>query len=264
MKRLFIILGVIAIALWFLTPIFFIIVASLTTTSDYYNPKVIIPSRFTFEHLYKLFFTLGGLKATLTSVQVAAISIGISFLIGLPAGYAFTRYIFPGKNAIKLILLLTRSIPLIVIAVPLVILYLKLNLADSMIGVALAHASMIIPFVVLITSSIFSGVSVEYEEAGMVFGLTRFQAFVRITLPLAIPGLAASAIFAFIMSWNEVFAASILTISNRTLPTHILSTAMASPDYFKFAAGTVMALPAMVFIFFIRKYLITMWGISLK
>ncbi|MCD6103125.1 MAG: carbohydrate ABC transporter permease, partial [Thermotogaceae bacterium] len=134
MKRLFIILGVIVIALWFLTPIFFIIVASLTTTSDYYNPKVIIPSRFTFEHLYKLFFTLGGLKATLTSVQVAAISIGISFLIGLPAGYAFTRYIFPGKNAIRLILLLTRSIPLIVIAVPLVILYLKLNLADSMMG----------------------------------------------------------------------------------------------------------------------------------
>ena len=86
----------------------------------------------------------------------------------------------------------------------------------------------------------------------------------RITLPLALPGLAASAIFSFIMSWNEVFVASILTLTNRTLPAHILNTAMTSPDYFKFAAGTIMAIPAMVFIFFTRKYLITMWGISLK
>ncbi|HIP92758.1 MAG TPA: carbohydrate ABC transporter permease, partial [Thermotoga sp.] len=111
---------------------------------------------------------------------------------------------------------------------------------------------------------VFSGISVEYEEAGMIFGLSRFQAFLRITLPLALPGLAASAIFAFIMSWNEVFASSILTLTNRTLPAHILNTAMASPDYFKFAAGTIMALPAMVFIFFIRKYLVSMWGITLK
>jgi len=98
----------------------------------------------------------------------------------------------------------------------------------------------------------------------MVFGLTRFQAFLRITLPLALPGLAASAIYSFIMSWNEVFVASILTLTNRTLPAHILNTAMTSPDYFKFAAGVMMAVPAMVFIFFTRKYLMSMWGISLK
>ena len=264
MRRFFIVFISVIVSLWFLTPVFFIVLASLTPSSDYYNPHRIFPSSLTLDHLYKLFVTLGGGKATLVSIQVALVSIGISFLLGLPAGYALTRYIFPGKNIIRLSMLMTRSIPLIVVAVPLVVLYMRLNLADTTLGVALAHASMILPFVVLITSSVFSGISVEYEEAGMVFGLSRFQAFVRITLPLALPGLAASAIFAFIMSWNEVFASSILTLTNRTLPAHILNTAMASPDYFKFAAGTIMAIPAMVFIFFIRKYLVSMWGITLK
>ncbi|MGQ9855977.1 MAG: carbohydrate ABC transporter permease [Fervidobacterium sp.] len=264
MKKFFYVLAFITILLWFWGPIFFTFLASLTPSSDFYDLNKIFPEKLTFEHIYKLLITLGGWNAILVSIQVALIAIGISFLLGIPAGFALARYVFPGKNLIKLGMLFTRSIPLIVIAVSLATVYLRLNLADTVVGVGLAHAAMVLPFVVLITSSIFSGVFVEYEEAGMIFGLSRFGAFLRITMPLALPGLAASAIFAFIMSWNEVFAASIISITNRTLPAHILSTAMASPDYFKFAAGTIMAVPAMVFIFIIRKYLISMWGISLK
>lgn len=264
MKKFFYVLTFVAISLWFLGPLFFIFLASLTPSSDFYSMDKIFPSKLTLEHIHKLLVNLGGWKAMLVSIQVAAVAIAISFALGIPAGYAITRYIFRGKNLIKLVMLFTRSIPLVVIAVSLVTMYLRLNLADTMFGVALAHAAMVLPFVVLITSSIFSGVFVEYEEAGMIFGLSRFGAFLKITIPLALPGLAASAIFAFIMSWNEVFASSVLAITNRTLPAHILSTAMASPDYFKFAAGTIMAVPALVFIFIIRKYLISMWGISLR
>lgn len=264
MKKFFYVLTFSAVTLWFLGPLFFIFLASLTPSSDFYSMNKIFPSELTFEHIYKLLVNLGGWRALLVSIQVAIVAIAISFALGIPAGYALTRYIFPGKNMIKLVMLFTRSLPLVVIAVSLVTMYLRLNLADTMFGVALAHAAMVLPFVVLITSSIFSGVFVEYEEAGMIFGLSRFGAFLKITMPLALPGLAASAIFAFIMSWNEVFASSVLAITNRTLPAHILSTAMASPDYFKFAAGTIMAVPALIFIFVIRKYLISMWGISLK
>lgn len=263
-KKLLIGFTAVIVSLWFLTPVVLIVIASLTPSSDFYDPHKLFPTRFTLDHLYKLFVVLDGWRATLNSLQVAAMSIGLSFLVGLPAGFALTRYVFPGKNAFRLSILLTRSFPMMIIAVPLVELYLRIGISDTLTGVALAHTSMILPFVVLITSSILSGISVEYEEAGMIFGLSRFGAFSRITLPLALPGLAASAIFAFIMSWNEVFIASVLTLVNRTLPAHILNTAMTSPDYFKFAAGTVMALPAMVFIFFTRRYLMSMWGISLK
>jgi multiple sugar transport system permease protein len=184
--------------------------------------------------------------------------------MGLPAGYALSRYIFPGKNFLKLLCLVTKMFPLMVLAVPLLIIFMKMGVSDTIWGTSLAHTAMVLPIIILIFSSILSGVSVDYEEAAMIFGLSRIQAFFRITLPLALPGLAASAIFAFAMSWNEVFVATILTLTNRTLPAHILKTAMASPDYLKFTAGFIMAVPAMVFIFFVRKHLVTMWGISLK
>ena len=151
-----------------------------------------------------------------------------------------------------------------VLAIPLLIIFMKIGVSDTIWGVALAHTAMVLPMIILISSSILSSISVDYEEAAMIFGLSRIQAFFKITLQLALPGLAASAIFAFIISWNEVFVATILTLTNRTLPAHILRTAMASPDYYKFTAGFIMAVPAMVFIFFVRKHLVTMWGISLK
>jgi len=97
-----------------------------------------------------------------------------------------------------------------------------------------------------------------------VFGLSRLGVFLTITLPLALPGLAAAAIFTFIMSWNEVFIASILTTLHRTLPAFILASAMAAPDFIKFAASFIIVLPAMVFVFIARRYLIAMWGITIR
>ncbi|HAA85754.1 MAG TPA: sugar ABC transporter permease [Kosmotogaceae bacterium] len=263
-KKALTLLIAILIAFWFLTPIVLIVLSSLTPSAEYYDPHRILPRSLTLNHLRSLFVTLGGWRATLNSIQVAGISIGISFLFGLPAAYALTRFVFRGKNSIRLAILLTRSFPVLIIGIPLLTLYMRIGISDTLLGVALAHTSMVLPFVVLISSSIIGGISVEYEEAGMIFGLSRFASFMRITMPLVLPGLAASAIFAFIMSWNEVFVAAILTVGNRTLPAHILNAAMTAPDYFKFAAGTIMAVPAMIFIFFTRKYLMSLWGISLK
>jgi len=249
--------------LWIMTPFVIAILYAFTNPSDYYSPNVILPLRYTFEHVQKL-LALGATKAIINSVIVALITIGLSFLLGLPAGYAFARYIFPGKDSLKLFIVSLRMFPIMVIAVPLVTLYIRLGLSDTPLGVALAHTAMALPFVIVITSSIFAGVPKELEEAALIFGLDRKGAFMKITMPLALPGLAAAAIFTFIMSWNEVFIASVLTLTNRTLPAFILTSAMAAPDFIKFAAGFIMILPAMIFVFIARRYLITMWGITLR
>src|SRR5918911_1809234 len=91
-------------------------------------------------------------------------------------------------------------------------------------------------------------------------GCNRVEAFVRVALPLALPGLAAAAIFTFVISWNEVFAATILTLRTRTLPAQVLASLSTSPLAFKFAGGLFMVLPAIIFIFLIRKYLMNLWG----
>jgi len=250
------------IVIWFLTPLVLITISAFALPEDYYQIEKVI--HFTINQFKALFFELEAWKAILTSIKVAGLTMLLSFVIGLPAGYALSRYIFPGKNFLKLLCLATRMFPLMVLAIPLLIIFMKIGVSDTIWGVALAHTAMVLPMIILISSSILSSISVDYEEAAMIFGLSRIQAFFRITLQLALPGLAASAIFAFIISWNEVFVATILTLTNRTLPAHILSTAMASPDYYKFTAGFIMAVPAMVFIFFVRRHLVTMWGISLK
>jgi multiple sugar transport system permease protein len=122
------------------------------------------------------------------------------------------------------------------------------------------HTALALPFTVLVTSSVFAGISEELEEAAMTLGCSRFSAVRRVVLPLALPGLAAAAIFTWIISWNEVFAASILTLRNRTLPAQVLVALTQSGLPFQFAGGFLLLAPALVVVFVIRKYLFDLWG----
>jgi multiple sugar transport system permease protein len=126
------------------------------------------------------------------------------------------------------------------------------------------HAALALPTTVLITSSVFVAVPRDLEEAALTLGCTPVGAFWRVALALALPGLAAASLFAFVLSWNEVFAASILTVSNRTLPAQVLGALNESPLPFRFAGGFALIVPSLVFIFFIRRYLFTMWGRVVK
>ena len=99
-------------------------------------------------------------------------------------------------------------------------------------------------------------------EAAWVFGCSGIAAFRRIVLPLALPGVVATAIFAFVISWNEVFAASVLTVRHKTLTAFLLSVLSESPLQAQLAGGLLLILPSVVFIFVVRRYLFAMWGIA--
>ncbi|MFY7962813.1 MAG: ABC transporter permease subunit, partial [Elsteraceae bacterium] len=119
-----------------------------------------------------------------------------------------------------------------------------------------------LPFAVLVTSSLFVGIPRDLEEAAWIMGCTGPQAFMKVVLPIAAPGLAATSIFAFVISWNEVFAAAVLSVQNRPLTAYLLSVLSESPLHFRFAGGLFLIVPSVVFIFAVRKYLFSMWGIS--
>jgi len=255
----------ILIALWILIPIYLITIAAFSPREIIYDfPKSLFPQQISLDTMV---FFLGAhktLSSVRNSVVVAVLSLVLSIIIGAPAGYGLARYIFRGKDVYRIAILSTRAFPLVILSIPLAVTFMKWGMYDSLISVALLHVAMALPTTILVTGSVFMGISRELEEAAVTLGCSRFQAFLRIALPLALPGLAASAIFTFVLSWNEVFGATILTLFNRTLPALMIVQLDQAPVAFRFAGGFFMLIPAIVFMFIIRRYLFSLWGVTLK
>lgn len=260
--RWVLLVGGVAATLWILLPLYFLLVNAFSSPAAVSQfPKAYWPDVDT-ESLRFLLSFQGVISALINSLAVAAMTMVISIGLGAPAGYAIARYEFRGKTAFRMLIMLTRAFPLPLLALPLAVLFIRSGIDDTLWGLAMVHTMLALPFAVLITYSLFCGVPVELEEAAWVFGCNKWQAFIRVVLPLAAPGLAASAVFAFVISWNEVFAAAVLTIENRTLTAFLLQSLNTSPVYLKFAGGALLVVPAAIFMFLIRKHLFAMWGIS--
>ncbi len=249
------------IALWILLPIWLIGTMAFSTSRDIYAfPKQIAPIPFSTETMEFFLNQQGIMSATRNSILVALLTLVLSTLIATPAGYAISRYFFIGRDAFRLSVLAVRAFPIVILAVPLAVTFIEWGMYDRVYSVALMHTALTLPTTILVVSSVFTSVPREFEEAAKVFGCNAWQAFMRVVLPLVLPGIAASAIFTFVMSWNEVFAATLLTIRNRTLPALILYQLNKSSLQFQYAGGFFMLVPSLIFIFFIRRYLFNMWG----
>lgn len=256
----------IAIALWILIPIYFIASMALTTPATVRAyPKSVLPFiPFSFDTVQFFLNSRGIIPGIINSLIVAAITLVLSTVIAAPAGYAISRYLFRGRDLFRLGILAVRAFPIVVLAIPLAVVFINVGIYDSVYSLALMHTALALPTTILVIGSVFASIPYELEEAAQVFGCTPAQAFRRVVLPLVLPGIAAAAVFTFSMSWNEVFAASILTIQNRTLPAQILTTLNQSSEPYQFAGGFFMLIPSLLFIFFIRRYLFNMWGQATK
>lgn len=254
--------GVTLLCLWVLVPIWLLFVNALSSPEEVSAfPKGFVPSFDTGSLRFFLEYQ-GVLTALWNSVKVATVTMILSIGLGAPAGYALSRFDFPGKEVFRFLVIMTRAFPLPLLALPLAVLFIRTGLDDTTLGLALVHTTLALPFAVLITFSLFSGIPLELEEAAWTLGCNRLQAVTKVILPLALPGIAASAVFAFVISWNEVFAAAVLTIQNRTLTAFLLQSLDVSPLHLKFAGGAALVVPALIFIFAVRKYLFAMWGIA--
>jgi multiple sugar transport system permease protein len=260
-RRTILYLVAVVAALWVLIPLVLIALAAFTPRAELYQwPKPIIPSQFSLDTMGFFLRSYGVVPSLIRSVLVALMTLAFTLAVGAPAGYAVARYAFRGREIFRLGILITRMFPIALLSIPLIVTFINWGIYDTILGVAIIHTAMALPFAVLITSGIFSGVPKELEEAAMTLGTSRIGAFVRVALPLALPGLAAAGMFTFVISWNEVFAAAILTVHNRTLPAHVLRELEASPLPFRFAGGFFMIVPALIFLFLTRRYLLQMWG----
>lgn len=257
--------GIVVLCAWVLLPVYLLTLGAFGGRSGVYKwPKTLLPTDVSWDAFAVFLQTEGLMTAFANSLMAAGITVVLSLLLGAPAGYALARYNFRGKEAFRLMVLLTRAFPLAILALPLTVSYIRLGLYDTILGVGLIHTVLALPFAALVTQGIFMGVPRELEEAAWVFGCSRLRAFLKVVLPLALPGVAATAVFAFVISWNEVFAASVLTVRNRTLTAYLLTVLSESPMHFRFAGGLLLILPSVAFIFAVRRYLFAIWGVSSK
>jgi multiple sugar transport system permease protein len=263
LRRVMLWSGVAVLCTWVLLPIYLIALGAFGGRSGVFRwPKNLLPWDSGLGAMQTFLAVEGVWAAALNGALVAGLTMLFSLLLGAPAGYALARYRFAGQDAFRMLVILTRAFPLAILALPLTVTFIRTGLYDTAVGVALVHTALALPFTALVSSSLFMGIPKELEEAAWVFGCTGLQAFRKIVLPLALPGLAAAAIFAFVISWNEVFAASVLTVRNKTLTAYLLTVLAESPLHFRFAGGFLLILPSVIFIFAVRKYLFAMWGIA--
>ena len=262
-NRKFLYAMAVLLAVCWLVPIYLIGISALSPREAATAwPKSLLPLSLSFETLQFFINYTGVWKAVANSVVVALLTMLFAIVLGAPAGYALARFDFHGQNVYRMLIVMTRAFPLAILALPLVTRFISVGLYDTQLGVALVHTALALPFSILVSSSLFMGIPRELEEVAWTLGCTKLQAFMKIVMPLALPGMAATMIFSFVISWNEVFSASVLTLNNRTLTAFLFASLEESPLHFRYAGGFFLILPSLIFIFVVRKYLFSMWGIA--
>jgi multiple sugar transport system permease protein len=258
-RRVLVQLACLAVTGFMLVPVYLIALAAMSSRRSLNEfPLSLLPTSFSLDTLRTFVGSTGVLQALGNSLAVGLLTLVVSLLVGAPAGYAIARYTFRGRDAYQLFLLFTRALPIVVLSVPLAQLFLSARVHDTILGVTLLHTALALPTTILITASVFLAVPYDVEEAAKVFGCTPLQAFAKVVFPMALPGIAAASIFTFVLG------AAILTFDHRTLPAQVLTALETSPLAFRFAGGFALIIPALIFIAVMRKYLLNMWGSTIR
>ena len=183
----------------------------------------------------------------------------LSVFLGTLAAYAFSRYRVPLKDDLLFFILSTRMMPPIAVAIPIFLMFRQLGLSDTHAGMILLYTAVNLSLSVWLLKGFIDEIPREYEEAALIDGYTRFQAFYKVVLPQASTGIASTAIFCLIFAWNEYAFAVLLTSGNaQTAPPFIPTIiGVAGQDWPAVAAGaTLFLLPVMVFTVLLRKHLL--------
>jgi ABC-type glycerol-3-phosphate transport system permease component len=184
----------------------------------------------------------------------------ISIIFSLFAGYAISKYKFRAKNTFSFVILATQMLPAPLLLIPMYIIFNRIHILDKLFGLVVANVAFSIPLCVIMLRSFFDTIPNELEEAAIVDGCTRMGTFFRIYLPLITPGIVATSIFSFLISWDEFFAATTLINSEKNwvaavgISTFIGETVVSWDQIM--AAATIFTIPPIILFLFIQKYLV--------
>lgn len=243
-------------------PVYWMITTSFKPKEDILSTKPsLLPHSFSLQNYIQAVTKEGFLHALLNSLIVVTFTVIISISIALFASIAVARMRFKGKSIYVGSILIVQMLPLSALLIPLYLLLSKLHLTDKLLGVVITYIAFVLPFVIWTLRGFLINIPAELEEAALVDGCTRPQAYRQILFPLMAPGLVATSVFAFIQAWNEFLLAYILlsSQSNATMPIWLAGfTNRFGTDWGPLmAASTLTALPVVIFFSLIQNKIAT-------
>ncbi len=260
-----VLIGIVVIA--YLIPIYWIFITSLKKPGNintkvpnfFFKPTLGNYAKLVPEDRSKLLSGAYYPRQLLNSIIIASASTILAVGLGTLSAYAFSRFPIKGKNDLLFFILSTRMLPPVVVVIPIYLMYTALGLRDTHFGLILLYTTFNVSFAVWLMKGFIDEIPKEYEDAALVDGYTRFQAFVKVVLPQSVTGIAATSVFCLITAWNELVFALILTESTAITAPPSIPDAIGSQgvDWGQIAAATVVfLLPVAIFTFIMRKHLL--------
>lgn len=259
-QRIGIGLAALGIVAWSFFPIYWMIVSSLRTPQDLFSRPTLWPREVSLESYRNLLDVTDYPQQFRNSILVALAVVAITLVASVIIAYAVTRFRVPFKMLIIGSMLYAYMFPPMLLAIPLYGIFVSLGLADSLFALVIAHCTLTLPLGVWLLWGFFKSMPFELEEAAMVDGCTRLGSFLRVVLPLSLPGIVTVAVFSFLLSWTDYAYALVMISSDtqKTLPVGLAS--MVGSFELRWgevmAGATLIALPLFLMFTLLSRYFI--------
>ena len=256
----------IAICTVMLLPLLMSLLASVKPTAEAAaSPPTYLPHAVSLDSYGRLWSYQQGLPTYLAnSLGTALLAIGFTLVLAVPAAYALARFQIPGKEVIFVVLLLALIVPYQALLTPMFLMFARVGLTNTLVGLAVLHTAIQLPFSLYVLRNSLSAVPRELEEAAITDGASSWQVLLRILVPSTVPAIVTVALFAFIMSWNEFLGALVLMSkgSSFTLPLILAAarteTSLGGTDWGMLQAGiTISVIPCVLVYLLLQRYYVS-------
>ncbi|UOM35410.1 carbohydrate ABC transporter permease [Acuticoccus sp. I52.16.1] len=253
-------IAAVVLAVYSAFPIYWMIASSLRPTQEMLMNPTLIPTKITFDYYYSLLAQTDYPRQFLNSLIVALATVALTMVLSVMIAYGVTRQRIRGKQMIIGGMLYAYMFPPLLLAIPLYAMFTRIGLNDTLLSLVISHLTITMPLGVWFLWGFFKTMPFELEEAAMVDGCTRLGAFLRVVLPLSVPGLVTVAIFAFLLSWTDYTFALVMIGSdaNKTVPLGLASMVGAFDLRWGdvMAGSTLIALPLFAAFVMLSRYFV--------
>ena len=247
-------------------PLIWMIVTSVKPQSELFSiPPTLMPETITFEHYRRLLTDTPFLQYFRNSMILAVTTTVVVVVLGTLGAYSLVRFKYRGGETLATLVLFTYLMPSVVLVIPLYLMMAKLGLANTLASLVIAYTTFALPYALWLLRSFMSSIPVDLESAALVDGAGRMGAFVDVVLPQALPGIVSTALFTFILCWNEYLFALVLVNSDSVRPLtagtmNMLITSFNIDWSLLMAASVMMSLPLIVIFTFLQGTLTKGFG----